>query len=361
MTRAPGLLLLLAGAAWAVPAGAAADRCAAVSLEAYATVPALFYEDRPDSLAGLLLRWDEACGPAEPIQRTRILAAVWDDAFDESLYDRTVIDDLARYGRRLEDGVDPEADDPRERYDAFTVSLADQLLPHTDRAGLEAFFCLFYSGRTDEAWRLLGSDALADTELARRYENELELLRVPQPAVTVAATGGAWLPGGDQAFVGDLPLAGVMVGLRSTDWLARLALEMRVGRADRPYTAEVRGLPRRSDRFHAVLAAVELGRVVRAGERLSFDFFGGLGADAVKPFRGEDLTLGGVNASLGAGCRVLLGREHGILGGIDVRREWVGERNPDGTPLGGTAWSVRAAVGVALDQGRGRRLRALTP
>ncbi|MBE0565311.1 MAG: hypothetical protein IH621_05075 [Krumholzibacteria bacterium] len=355
----PPLLAGLAGLA--APAGAAAEPCGRLELEVYGTVPSLFYGDLPDSLAGLLLRWTDACGPAEVIGRTRILASIWDDAFDEWVYEDTIIDDLAAYGRLLAKGRDPAADDPRERYDLFTVSLADQLLPHTDRGSLEEFFCLFYSGRTGEAWTLLGSPELADTELARRYGNEREILQKPQPVVTVALGGGAWLPGGDLDFAGDKTLVGALVGARGHMWLGRIVLEMRVGRTARPYTVDEQGLPRLSDRFDAVLLGIELGRIITVSDRFAVDLFGGVGADAVKPFKDEDLTLGTVQGSLGLGCRVFAGPNRSWMFGLDGRREWLADRNTSGTPLGGQAWSLRLVCGIVLDQGRGARARALSP
>ncbi|MFN2369798.1 MAG: hypothetical protein ABR506_01445 [Candidatus Krumholzibacteriia bacterium] len=365
-TRRSGPLLLaawlaLAGAAVPAAAAAADGPCARASLTAYGIVPDLFYADRPDSLVGLLVAWDEACGPAEVIGRTRILAAIWDDAFDEWVYDDTIIDELAAYRRLLDRGRDPDADDPRERYDAFTVALADQLLPHTDRGSLEEFFCLFYAGRTAQAMTLLSGEALADTELARLHGNAHEVLQAPQPVVSIALGGGLWRPGGDAEFVGGKTLVSALAGLRGRSWLGRLVLEMRLGRADRPYTVARDGLPRLSDRYDAVLAGVELGRIVPVRDRIALDVFGGVGADAIKPFKDEDLTLGTVQASLGLGCRVFLGPDRAWLLGLDARREWLADRNTSGTPLGGRAWSVRLVGGFVLDEGRGARRRALSP
>ena len=363
MRRILGILLAVA-AAGAVPASAddgSAGSCGTVSLDAYGTVPALFYGALPDSLAGVLLRWQDACGLTEPIQRTRILAAIWDDAFDEWVYEDTIIDHLADYGPLVAAGRSAAADDPRERYDAFTVSLADQLLPHTRRGSQEAFFCLFYSGRVSEAWTLLRSDDLAGTWLDRLYENELELLQMPKPAVVVALTGGLWRPQGDLALVGDKPLVGALVGLRAHDWLARLVVEMRAGRSDTPYTVDLYGVPRLSDRFNATLVGVELGRILHAERSYGIDLFGGVYADAVKPFKDEDLVLGTVTASLGLGCRWFTGPEGNWMVGLDGRREWIADRNTAGTPLGGSAWSLRLSLGLRLDEGRGARLEALSP
>ena len=91
------------------------------------------------------------------------------------------------------------------------------------------------------------------------------------------------------------------------------------------------------------------------------DLFGGVGGDFVKPFKDEDLVLGTVNGSAGLGLRWTVGASRSWIVGLDGRREWLGDRNTAGTPLGGRAWSVRLVLGVLRDEGRGARLRALQP
>ncbi len=362
MARRLAILAAVLAALAAAPAAAATRSCRAAELEAFGSVPDLFTAGLPDSLSGVLMAWHEACGTSEVLVRTTILAAIWDDAFDESFYDDYIIDDLATYGPRLRRGRDPGSDNPRERYDAFTMVLADQLLPHTGHGSLEAFFCLFYSGRVSEAWTLLQGEELAGTRLARLRARELAYLESQRTRVTVAAAVGTWHPDGELSFVGSRPLAGLHVGVRGPRWLGRLVLESRLGRSDRPYTVYSEdALPRSSDRFSAVLVAFELGRTWRVGERHGIDAFGGVGADLVKPFKDEDLTLGTVNASLGLGYRRFLGADSTWMVGLDGRREWLAVRNSGGTPMGGSAWSVRLVLGVALDEGRGARQRALQP
>ena len=115
------------------------------------------------------------------------------------------------------------------------------------------------------------------------------------------------------------------------------------------------------DRWDAVLVAAEAGRSVPVGRRGLLDVFCGVGVDGTAPFRDSDLFLSAVNVSLGVGWRSLLGPDRTWTLGLDLRHEWVGERNPLGTPLGGHAWSVRCSIGTIHDQGRGKRLRALRP
>jgi hypothetical protein len=355
------LLTALALAGAGAAEGALGTDCLKASATARELVPQLFYADDPDSLFDTIAEWNDACGGGEVVQRTRILAAIWDGAFTEAVYGTDILDDLVTF--RAVEARHPSADstDPVDRYDAFTMSLADQMLPHVPRGGLEAFFCLYYSGHTTEALELLENGPLSQGELGRWYANEIEILERPQKVITAEAAGGWWEPVGDHGFVGGKALAGAMFGLRDRDWLLRMALDVRLGRADQPYAVPVGGWYGYSDRFDAVLLAVEAGRSVPVGRRGLLDVFCGVGVDGTAPFSEGDIFLSAVNVALGVGWRSLLGPGRNWTLGLDLRHEWVGERNPEGTPLGGHAWSLRFSIGTIHDQGRGKRLRALRP
>ena len=80
--------------------------------------------------------------------------------------------------RRSEDGALTferwQVDEKGRKINAFTADVADQLLPHQEADSPQEFFCLFYSGRTDEAWALLRGPQLEDTELYARYRQTLD-------------------------------------------------------------------------------------------------------------------------------------------------------------------------------------------
>ncbi len=99
---------------------------ARVAETAWSLVPRLITLDRPDLLLGFLEFWEDRNGACEPITRTRILAAIWDSAFSEGLYDQGINESLDQWEWR-----DPESFPAARRgFDAFMVRFADQLLPH---------------------------------------------------------------------------------------------------------------------------------------------------------------------------------------------------------------------------------------
>ena len=172
-------------------------------------------------------------------------------------------------------------------------------------------------------------------------------------------TGGGWWPGGDLEWVGDKTLVGGLYGLRGRDWLARLVVEVRIGRTDEPYLVPAENQFGRSNRFDATYVGGELGRVLELSDGQALDLFFGIGADVVVPFRDEDVSLVGWNVNLGAGYRCFLGRYRQYVLGADLRREWVGGRNEEPYEMNGSAWSLRVGLGYAFVGSRNRTLDGL--
>jgi hypothetical protein len=340
---------------------------ARVAETAWDLAPRLVELDRPDLLADFLVFWDDRCGESEPLVRTRVLAAIWDGAFDESVYDGNIAAHLEAWETREAATLTTGRND----FDAFTSAFADQLLPHQVAGSLAEYFCLEYSWRLDEAAALLAEEQLADTWL-RWYRDHPEQARDqalgldyvadeddgdgdsginPDGPTSLMVTVGSWRPLGDVALVGNKVLVGVLLEQRLPGWFLRVPVEVRAGRSKRPYLVAHDGIRDWSDRFDAVYLGLELGRpVVRTGP-VTFDLFGGLGYDSVRPFLKRDFVLGTMNANLGLGVRWQRPGRSLVLG-LDARREWLGPRNDTqdarddaSDSLSGGAFSLRLGAG----------------
>lgn len=349
--------------------------CWEISRYVYQTVPNLIFTDQPDSLLSILFQWEDLCGEAEPVMRLKILAAIWDGAFEEDIYNSRIIDALIwRYDTNrekkirgnVEAGLAPgNIASPADfaagiaSFDSFTTNFADQLLPHTSVGTVQQFFCLFYSGKLELAWEMLHGEDLSGSDLRWYYQREMSLLRQPKARPVLAFTGGYWRPSGDLLRVGDHLQWGMTFGMRQDRWLARLVFEIRPGRTDFPYRVSTDEFEGRSDRFDNMYFGLEVGREFLTFGPHRFDAFVGLGFDGIKPFWEEDFVMGTVNANLGLGYRVFLGRSKNWLAGVDFRYENIGARNTGGTSLSGKAKCLRFSVGYSFDSGKGRRISGL--
>jgi hypothetical protein len=330
--------------------------CTELNAFAYREIPRYVLSDRPDLLYELVLYWEDRCLVTEPVFRIKVLGSIWDGAFDEGMYGEEALDRLIE---RYDPPVKSKHPDLRAAYDEFTVSFADQLLPHVPRGSLEEFYCLYYKGETAQAWAMLESEDLEDTWLRYYYDEEVQYLTRTNSVPTLAVTGGGWWPSGNVEFVGDKPLVGFMSGVRWPNWLARFVLEVRVGRSDEPYWVDEDGYFGRSDRFDAVLIGGEFGRILFKNGRHNVDLFAGVGFDGVKPFMEEDFILATVNVNLGLGYRFFVGKDRNWILGADLRHEWMGDRNESTRSMSGTAWSTRFSLGFAFNEGREARLEQL--
>ncbi len=322
----------------------------------YQEIPRNVYNDEPDRLYELVIYLSEKCEFGEPLGRLRILASIWDGNFEEIIYGYDVIDWLAD---RYDPAKLPKAGTEREAFDTFTTDFANQMLPHAPPGSLEEFFCLFYAGNTAEAWLLLQSDDLDDTWLRYYYNEEIEIISEVNIPRMVTVYWGQWQPGGDLEFVDKKQLIGASAERWWRQWFGRFVMEVRVGRAGEPYFVNSGGFVGRSDRWDAILLGVEAGGAVwRQGPHLA-ELFAGLGYDTVLPFQGEDLNLASYNVSLGAGYRMYLTNSQKWFLKADGRYEIIGSRNDGGTNLGGSAFSLRLGLGMALGKNMETRLKSL--
>jgi hypothetical protein len=339
-----------------------------VAVTAWSLVPRLVVLGRPDLLVEFLQFWEDRCGASEPITRTRILAAIWDGAFDEGLYDESLGRELWEWESR-----DPSLlSEGRAVFDDFTISFADQLLPHQQEGSLPEYFCLMYSDRAQEAATALADDRLAET-WARWYVEHPdgadggEIIPAdadeaagggaeagkPGPASLLLTVGG-WWPRGGAALAGSHVLVGGLLEQRVGAWFVRLPVEVRLGRTDRPYRVDHGAVRGESDRFDAVYFGGEAGRTVFSAAGVDLEAFAGLGFDGLRPFRGEDLVLATLNGNLGLGLRWRVPGTPLRLG-ADARREWLGPRNEGVDSLSGSAWSLRFGLGPRFGPGSGSR------
>lgn len=322
----------------------------------YEEIPHFVYDDQPDGLYELVIFASDQCDLGEPLTRTQILASIWDDNFQEIIYGYEIIDALtARYDTHTQ----PKAGSAQAVFDTFTIDFANQMLPHVPKGSLEEFFCLFYAGQPAVAWELLQSEDLEDTWLRYYYDEEVDILSRTESPYIIGGYWGGWSPGGNMEFVGPKQIAGMSVEQWASWGFLRVVIEGRIGRADAPYFVNQKGFSGFSDRWDALLFALEGGvGVWDSGPHLA-EVFLGVGFDVLQPFKDEDISPASVNVSLGAGYRWYPQRSRRWYLRADGRFEYVGTRNRGGTELDGPAFSARLGLGISLAKDPQPRLNAL--
>lgn len=322
----------------------------------YRQTPRYVYDDQSDQLYEMLLYLADRCEYGEPLGRIQILASIWDGNFQEIIYGYEVIGWLAD---RYDPDKQPQDGSARAEFDTFTVDFASQMLPHLPPGSIEEFYCLFYTGQTDQAWQMLQSDTLDDTWLRYYYDEEIDNLTRTEAPYVIGVHWGGWQPGGDMEFVGRKQLIGASVEQNVLWGFWRVVVEGRVGRSDEPYYVDENGVSGYSDRWDALLVGVEAGLPVWQTNAHMIEVFLGLGYDGVHPFKDEEITPASVNVNFGAGYRWYPDRSKRWFLRVDGRYEFIGERNKNGTPLGGSAISARLGLGFSLGKNPEPRLQLL--
>lgn len=336
--------------------------CYEATLISQQFVPFFMVYDEPDSLLWTLDWWETNCGSAEPIRRMRLLAAIWDGAFSEELYDSRLIDDLmwrydpkrteaqksGGYVRPSWGSVASTVDFTGEAvaYDEFTVGVADQLLPHQPSGSLEEFFCLFYSGRPDEAWALLRGPELEDTELYARYREALDELVIPGYRDYWGVSWGYRRALGGLADLGHQQTLGAFAGRNGRRWFAETGLSVRLGRASEPYLVRTEDFYGFSDRYAGVSLYGDVGLTLKRFDSLAWNVFIGAAVEGLSPFReADDIVLTTGRFSTGTGVRYLRTPASRWFAGADWRYSWISDPQEGGTDLGGQTWQARVTLG----------------
>jgi hypothetical protein len=394
MAAVAGLILLITGAAPPV-AGQDTERsfddymhrqyltCADVSLNCFDLVPRFFYEDKPDSLFELLDYWEGKCGTAEPIVRTRILAAIWDGRFGEGILGEDIIHDLLWYRQRRLPLVQRNyslweygynfAGDIEELpelagYDQFTEDLADQLLEAIEPGSVEYLLCLYYAGDDISLFREIQEDRFAGTALRAAYNADVAAYsRITD--VEFVLYGGLWDPRGNLGVLGAQPLLGGQIGVRARRWLARVTGEVRLGSAADYYAVRHQDELVWTDNFFGAYVGVDVGLQLLRTRHHGLELFLGAGYEAIQALPGDEYVdefgdpdarwLSSLNLSAGTGYRLYLGQSGRQFLGLEARLEDTNHRTGGGSDLSGDAWTYRFLFGWSPHDFKARRLEAL--
>jgi hypothetical protein len=329
-----------------IPEGLLDADCSVLYGVGLSLVADYFYADETDKALSLILYIEGECGSDEPLRRIQLLGAIWDGSFTEQLYGSEIVRDLkARYDNEFPDLS-------LAHFDSFTTDLADQLLPHVERQSVEEFFCVFYSGRMDEAYELLQADALQETNLAYYYRAELDRLDTDRFYGFGRVFGSYWQPSGNLARLGDHVMAGISLGGQYGQWFGRGNVGFRFARSQSPYYVNYNEESGWSDRTVGAKLTFDVGMYLLQDDRHEVGVFIGAGADILEPFNDVDeYAIHAMLGLVGVEYKWWIDEYHNWNISLGVAKEWYGSWDGSGTDLSGDAWDIRLGVGYTPGSG----------
>lgn len=179
-----------------------------------------YYKNQFDSIDLILDYWEHNCGEIEQIFRTKILRAIWENNFSESMYDENVLGFVVDFKYKYNDFYNPRFYNYQFSYnkihafERFTSKVASELITQYDENSIEYLFCNLYSGNINAFFNdLQSSDKYNGTKIKEYYETEIKKALV-LPEAHGSLTAGTWIPLGNASTLGVHPTLGFEFGVK---------------------------------------------------------------------------------------------------------------------------------------------------
>ncbi len=371
------LLLLHSGSAWCQndtvtePEHNESD-FAAIAWHSTSLIMKYYQAHDADSALLVLNDWQTACGPSEPITRTRILLAISDRAFEESIYDSTIVDDVLNYMRRIEStnaeklyrnyesyfGYIPLRGD----YDFFTQSIADSLLKGEFDTPLELLFCQFYANIVSDPLKEIKSNTLYDNTALKSYYMQVAQKSLSKPDYHVGLFAGTWIPTGNASLLGVHPEIGMQVGIKYLKMTYNFTLAFKFLKSANDYAIYMDGNIDTTNYFLGGYLGLDIERELFKTNKNEFDLLFGIGYDgfeSVKTIENNSeasLThpINSINTNFGLGFRHFYKKNR--YWGLKAKYNILNYNNSGGTNLMGNCITISLCLGNFSNQAKENEL-----
>ncbi|HVN58252.1 MAG TPA: hypothetical protein VMT63_08155 [Bacteroidales bacterium] len=313
-----------------------------------------------DTLNSLIIYWEKNCGVTEPLMRCKILLAIKDHEFSEDIYNNGIIELLMVYkrdhpafkSREKELNYSAYSSSAGTRLDFFTSRLAGMLIKRTDLSPAEKFFTGFYSGQNDSLG-VLRTAYYAHTRLSVYYDQEYKKVS-SGPAWHGDIIAGAWIPLGNLHQVGVHPALGFRGGIKIKRVYIDGELTFRVGKSPNYITVDQEGTLVHTDDYFGGYIGLDIGYNLLSGKNNNFDLVGGIAYDGFDTNTGGNVyyndnntvSVGSMNLNAGLGYKRILKDGIDYLG-FDLKYNWLGYINVNGTNLKGNAITINLLYGFS--------------
>lgn len=329
-----------------------------------------------DSVDLVLRDWESACGKSEPIIRMRVLMAISQNKFDESVYDSTIIYSLLNYMDRMdtaEIGNERHYENNkayfgyipvRGEYDYFTQSIADTLLLRTFYNPAELLFTEIYSNVLPNPIYEIQLDSIYKNTLVKSYySQEVDIIR-REPDFNLCFSAGLWMPQENASLLGNHPIIGGQAGFRKDKMTYNLSLAFRVLKSRNQYVILVDGVKDSTNYFLGGYIGIDIDRSLISCKKHQIDLLAGIGYDSFEalyqntdddnPDNDTRFAIGSVNMNFGLGYRYYYKARKYI--GLQAKYNVVNYSNNGGTNLAGNCLTVSIIMGGLTNPGKYSRL-----
>lgn len=296
--------------------------CSDISYNSSLLFERYFTENKIDSAKSLLIYWQGKCGLREPIQRARLLIAIKENNFQDSLLTEGVLSYVFNYQNRMDmikynnyysyDNYKPYYGyiPVGQEFDKFTKKSFGNLKSNFGTDKMEYLICEFYSDNSDTIFSKIQTkdydNSLLSKEYKRTADKYLNMAELHMSWIT-----GVWIPTGDIKKLGTHPELGFQIGAKYKKMNYDLIMAFKFGNSANDYYARRTKSSNLelTDHFFGGHIGVDLGRDIYARNAHEIQITGGVafdGFDALEENKDLDLKSASVwtyNFSFGLGYR----------------------------------------------------------
>ncbi|MEZ5106477.1 MAG: hypothetical protein R2757_18390 [Draconibacterium sp.] len=331
-------------------------------------------EEKLDSAQNIIDYWEGKCGEREPIFRAKILLALKERNYSDSLLKEGVMNNLYNYRNRIEvikysnyyayDEYKPYYGftPPGQEFDKMTQEIAKSLINEYNSGTTEYLFAEFYSGEVDTVFSRLQSGSSEGSFLVDEYNKEVEKY-AKQGEFHMAWITGMWIPTGDLTKLGLHPDLGFQIGSKVGKMNYDFTMMFKFINAANYYTAYRGSTPELTNNFFGGYIGFDLGRDVYVRNGHEIQLTGGIALDGFDVLEGDDeldidsesiLTY---NFNFGLGYRYYI--TNSLYLGLKAKYNIVDYSLNGVTDFKGNPITVQITIGNVNNAFRNRNLKAL--
>jgi len=274
--------------------------CADVTHNSTKLYAKYYSENKTDSLIGLLKYWENKCGITEPIMRGKILTAITNKQYHDSLLSPEIIALIFNYKYRTE--MQESGDysyynyneqfygyiHPDHKFDSITKSQANELILRTKPGSMEQLLCEFYSGETAPIFRKIQNTNYQNSFLFQKHQEEVSRYKDLTDWHSTWILG-TWIPTGALKKMGIHPSIGRQFGVKKGKINYNVSLNVKFLKAKNKYYAleENTSEPELTDNFFGVHAGFDVERDLLIGSKNELQLLGGFGFESIETLEGN--------------------------------------------------------------------------
>lgn len=296
--------------------------CSDISYNSALLFEKYFTDNKIDSAKYLLDYWKSKCGLREPVERARLLLAINEGNFQDSLLTERIVFYIFNYQNRMNmikyhssysyDNYKPYYGyiPIGQEFDKFTQKAFNNLKVKYKPEDIEYLLCEFYSDNCDTIFSKIQTNAYRGSMLAKVY-NKITEEYLSIPEFHMSWITGIWIPTGNLKKLGSHPELGFQMGVKNKKMNYDLIMAINFGNSANSYYARrtVSSNLELTNHFLGGHIGIDIGRDIFAKKGHELQLIGGIaldGFDVLEEVKDQNLkaaTTWTYNFNFGLGYR----------------------------------------------------------